>query len=383
MCALDINENYRVYYEGNYWNNLECTARMINRRISGDEDVVWWRHFAECSERVFERALILNCGNGWVEREMVESGFVKQAVGIDYSAELLKEARSAAASLPIRYEQANINTDALPNDDFDLVVNHAAGHHITMLNRVFREISVLLPVDGWFISFDYVGPHRNQWSIDAWDAAWKINKRLPENVRQSLVYPNIPLMLATDPTEAVHSELILHMTDRYFRIEELVPLGGAIAYPLLTHNSQIFGLHDLNERERWGQYLLDRDEEYLSEHPESSLFAYFTAQPDKHVLSDQMRLDEWQSEEDVREARAAENGGEYFEHSALQDVYEELACLELTNSQLSSQLEAIRNSYLYSRVTRLLDMKVINRALQSGWGRRLMHALKKGDSPPE
>jgi SAM-dependent methyltransferase len=376
MRALDINENYGVYYEGKYWNDLECTRRVINRRISGDEDVVWWRHFAERSERVFECALILNCGNGWVEREMVEYGFVKQAVGIDYSAELLKEARSAAASLPIRYEQVNINTDALPGDDFDLVVNHAAGHHITMLNRVFREVSILLPEDGWFISFDYVGPHRNQWSIDAWDAAWRLNRRLPENVRQSLVYPNIAFMLATDPTEAVHSELILQITDRYFRIEELVPLGGAIAYPLLTRNSRIFGLRDLDERERWGQYLLDRDDAYLSDHPESSLFAYFTAQPDKHVLSDQKRLERWQREEDVREARAAANGGEYFEHSALQDVYEELACLERTNSQLRSQLEAIRNSYLYSRVTRLLDMKVINRVLQSGWGRRFMRALK-------
>ncbi len=31
------------------------------------------------------------------------------------------------------------------------------------LDRVFRQICRVLPEDGWFVSFDYVGPHRNQY----------------------------------------------------------------------------------------------------------------------------------------------------------------------------------------------------------------------------
>ena len=51
----------------------------------------------------------------------------------------------------------------------------------------------------------------------------------------------------------------------------------AIAYPLLTHNRRLFALDSSVEREVWGQYVLDRDTEYLTANPESTLFAYFTA----------------------------------------------------------------------------------------------------------
>ena len=131
-----------------------------------------------------------------------------------------------------------------PTSEFDLVVNHAAAHHIAAIDRVFREVCRILPADGWFVSFDYVGPHRNQYRTDAWDAAWKINRQLPESLRQDMAYPPIPVMLQVDPTEAIHSELILQTFHRYFIEREFTPLGGALAYPLLTHNHAMFGAPD-------------------------------------------------------------------------------------------------------------------------------------------
>jgi SAM-dependent methyltransferase len=376
MSALDVNDNSAVYYGGNYWNNLECTIRMINSRISGDATVNWWQHFAVRSGRTFERALILNCGNGWVEREMVEAGFVKEAVGIDYSPELLAAARSAAGSMPIRYEQVNINRDQLPRDDFDLVVNHAAAHHITMINRVFQDLCRVLPEDGWFISFDYVGPHRNQYATDAWDQAWQLNQQLPESVRQNLVYPDLPTMLIDDPTEAVHSELILPTLRRYFRVEELTPVGGAIAYPLLTFNERLFSLPNPEERERWAQFVLDRDWEYLSGHPEATLFAYFTAQPDKSVLADHSQLDKWQLDEDEREAKALSNAGRYGGRTLMQHLYEERAQLQQINSDLQAQLDAIQRSYLYSHLVRTLEHPAVDRLLKTKVARRVIQRAK-------
>ena len=376
MCALDVNDNSAVYYEGNYWNNLECTIRMINSRISGDPTVNWWEHFAARIGRPFERALILNCGNGWVEREMIEAGFVKEAVGIDYSVELLEGARAAAGSMPIQYEQVNINKDPLPAGDFDLVVNHAAAHHITMLNRVFRDLCSVLPEDGWFISFDYVGPHRNQYTLDAWNTAWRLNERLPENVRQNVVYPDLATMLIDDPTEAVHSELILETLHRYFRVDEFVPLGGAIAYPLLTFNNGLFSLPNPEERELWGQFVLDRDLEYLETHPESTLFAYFTAQPNKAALAERASLDQWQSDEDEREAEAASSGGRYGERTLLQDVYGQISQLRQINSDLQAELESIRSSYLYSHLTRALASPAVARVLRSKLAQQVIQRAK-------
>lgn len=377
MSALDVNDNSAVYYEGNYWNNLDCTIRMINRRISGDDAVNWWQHFASRVGRTFQRALILNCGNGWVEREMVEAGFVKEAVGIDYSDDLLAQARAAAGSLPIRYEQVNINKDPLPSGGFDLVVNHAAAHHITMVDRVFRDLCSALSEDGWFISFDYVGPHRNQYTTDAWDHAWQVNEQLPENVRQNLVYPDLSTMLFDDPTEAVHSELILETLRRYFRVDELVPIGGAIAYPLLTFNQRLFSLPNLQEREKWGQYVLDRDAEYLLTHPESTLFAYFTAQPEKAALAENARLEKWQAEEAEREARAASNGGKYGERTLMQDVYGQINQLQQANSDLQAQLDAIKSSYLYSHLVRALAHPAVGRMLRTKLARRVVDRAKR------
>ena len=197
---LDVNEHPEVYYEGRYWNNLDCTNRMINHRISGNEAVNWWRHFASRTGKVFERALILNCGNGWVEREMLDGGLIKEAVGIDYSEALLDEATAGAEGRPIRYMRMNINTDAHLRSSSTSLLNHAAAHHVVRLDRVFRELCNVLPEDGWFISFDYVGPHRNQYSLDAWEKAWKLNQDLPEHLRR-LDYPLRDLYVVVDPTK--------------------------------------------------------------------------------------------------------------------------------------------------------------------------------------
>ena len=60
-------------------------------------------------------------------------------------------------------------------------------------------------------------------------------------------YPHLPTMLHDDPTEAIHSELIVETLQRYFHVERFVPLGGAIAYPLLTFNARLL---ELAERAR-------------------------------------------------------------------------------------------------------------------------------------
>ena len=375
----DVNINSDVYYEGSYWNDLDCTNRMMNARVSGDEGINWWRHFAGRTGRVFERALILNCGNGWVEREMFDGGLFKEAVGIDFSHTLLNEARAAADDRPFRYVQMNINEGAFPAGPFDLVVNHAAAHHVTRLDRVFRTICDLLPEDGWFISYDYVGPHRNQYSLSAWDQAWQLNQEIPENLRQKMDYPLRDLCVVVDPTEAVHSELIVETLQRYFRVEDFVPLGGALAYPLLTHNSQLFAT-DVNpqEREQWGQFVLDRDAEYLASNPESSLFAYCAAQPDKKVLSDHAKLTEWERVEDAREQRAAENGLQYYDRSLLSALYWERALLQTANRDLQKELVTIQGSFLYSHLTKVLDAPLIRRLLKS----KFVGSLKKSRVSP-
>jgi len=360
--SFDVNVNHGVYYDTGYWNDLEVVQRMFREKIAGGKPGHWFGDFFERCGRRFHRGLFLNCGNGWVERDMVTAGVVDEAVGIDYSDALLREARRevGASDLPITYHQMNVNSAEFPPQEFDLVVNYAAAHHIAMIDRVFREICRILPEDGWFLSFDYVGPHRNQYVSAAWERAWALNNELPEDLRQSMEYPHVPTMLAVDPTEAIHSELILETLHRYFHVETLVPLGGAVAYPLLTHNDRLFACKDLAAQTDWVEAVLRVDQEFLADHPDSTLFAYITARPNKGALNRPDLLGSWEREELDREARARANGGVYYAYSALQDTNDRLVTERVVSDQLRTQvaelqrqLDEIRGDPIVSRLTAL------------------------------
>ncbi len=88
-------------------------------------------------------------------------GLFLDAVGIDISAGHLEAARVGAseAGLGYRYYSCDTNRAVLPEEGFDVVVNVAAAHHITHVERLFAAICEILPVDGWFVGYDYVGPH--------------------------------------------------------------------------------------------------------------------------------------------------------------------------------------------------------------------------------
>jgi len=369
MAEYSVNLNSSVYYSGHYWNELPQVIELINERISGSKDCSWEGHFAQRAGRVFKCALMLNCGNGWVERSLWKQGLISEAVGIDCSESLLQQARQSAAEdqVPVEYVVMDVNAAEFPDRDFDLVVNVGAAHHVASIDKVFRTLCKVLPEDGWFVSFDYIGPHRNQYSTEAWEAAWALNRSLPEGFRQDLQYPHLPSMLKDDPTEAIHSELVAGTFDRYFVADQFVPLGGAVAYPLLTHNAQLFSAPEGEERDACIDRIVAADRDFLASHPGSALFAYFAGRPRKSVLDDEEQLGRWSREEDRREALARESGGKYYPHTAFQTEYlkrvelqHELAALRDHRSQLESELNAVRNGTAYA---------LAHRASQSRLGR--------------
>jgi hypothetical protein len=180
-------------------------------------------------------------------------------------------------------------------------------------------------------------------------------------------YPNVPIMVQVDPTEAVHSELIVETLHRYFHVERFVPLGGAIAYPILTHNERLFACDDKEEQAALVETVLRADEAFLAEYPDSTLFAYVVATPDKKVLGQTEALAEWDKEEAEREERARANGGVYYPPTALQEAYDRLVTAGVASDQLRAQvadlagqvadlqgqLAAIRSDPLVSRLTAL------------------------------
>ena len=316
------------YYRGRYWNDLDRVVRTLNERATGDPELTWMEHLRD-NYGPFRHALVLNCGNGWVERDLVAKGVVASAVGVDVSDELLDQARreAAAADLPLTYVQLDTNVADFPDEDFDLVVNHAAMHHVAYIDRVTRRICQLLAPDGVFVSWDYVGPHRNQYTAVQWEHAWTANLGLAPELRQEMRYPHMPTMLVGDPTEAVHSELIVPTIQRYFRIEHHARLGGGVAYLLLTHNDAIQG-RSQDDVDDAVQAVMTADAALTDAAPDTTLFAYIVARADPASLADTEVLSTWTAAEDDRERLANTSGGRYYPPTAIGAVAEALVVAE-------------------------------------------------------
>ena len=331
-----VNTNPEMYYSSVYWNNYEYVWRTVHERISGDQDTQWFRHFHQSvGKRRFKKALILCCGNGWVERELFEHGLFEEAVGVDYLEPLLDQARTSAVGLPIRYYQMDINTAVFPESGYDLIVNYAAAHHIAYIDRVFRELARLLPEDGYFVNYDYVGPHRNQYSALQWAAVHDLNTTLPQHLQQKLAYPHLPTMIHLDPTEAIHSELIIPVMQRYFTIEAHKHAGGALAYPIITHNDQ-FSNAPVAEQNEWSTYIMAADTAYLAAFPESSLFDYLAVRPKHTILAETAKLMLWTQEEERRE-QLAKPHGVYYTHVAEEEVKAEDSLAESEQALLAER----------------------------------------------
>ena len=112
----------------------------------------------------------------------------------DYSWDLLCAAARECGSRAIHYVRADANIVSFAPDSFDVVFNVAALHHVQCIDRLYRGLCEALNLSGVFVNFDYVGPHRNQYSRRHWRRITRVNRRLPAAVRKQ------PLRRAHLPT---------------------------------------------------------------------------------------------------------------------------------------------------------------------------------------
>jgi SAM-dependent methyltransferase len=312
MAATTTPPDSSVYYSSVYWNDFPRVLEYICERCTGDSAVWWIDDFQRryCGDAQFARGLFLNCGNGWVERDFIDRGIVRAAIAFDYSSDLLKEAEGGRGDRPITYFQADANQVDFEEGAFDLVVNVGAIHHVQYINRLFRLLCRSMTADGVLVSFDYVGPARNQYLSSHWKLLEDVNRRLPPEVRKDrLRRPHLPTMLHDDPTEAIHSDLTFDTMRRYFDLVERHDVGGGVAYEILTHNEKARRLPD-EEIAPHLDRLLAMDDEYTAAGRVPTLFSYFVARPRKVALDDPV-IWKHQAAEDDRELRARRLRGTY------------------------------------------------------------------------
>lgn len=355
--AIRPSESFDYYTGTIYWNNFEVIRSHFNRSISGNEHVDW-PHYLKARFGEFKRSFFINCGNGWVERDLFKAGVVNEVIGVDFSARTIAEAIEEARkiNMPAKYSVGDCNKLSSTSLTVDLVVNHAAMHHVAYINRLTRHIVGMLNPNGRYVAFDYVGAHRNQYSWEMWSAMIEFNLMLPDRYRANLVYPHMKTMLCHDPTEAIHSELQLDVMHRYFDVEEYVALGGPIAYHLLFENKRLFDERHTSEGSATLERIVEADKQFVTAHPDSNLFAFWIARPKLDAFPDSKTIDQWQLEEDHRETLAAKNGGRYYPANALEMIYDELAelryKLSLTTNQFRRFMNQIKRLFASMRTLR-------------------------------
>ncbi|MBJ7598369.1 MAG: hypothetical protein DLM67_10770 [Candidatus Nephthysia bennettiae] len=301
-----------VYYSSTYWNDLPPVIEHISEMCTGDRSKWWVPGFKEryCEHAPFERGLFLACGNGWVEREFVDWGIVRRATAFDYSTELLAFAERERGNREIDYFQADANTIDFEPESFDLIVNVGALHHVQYLDRLCRILGKALKPDGVFVGYDYVGPSRNQYSRPHWRLIETTNETLPPFLRKDrLTYPHLPTMVATDPTEAIHSDLQPAVLGRYFSTIERHDLGGGLAYEILSHNAKPESVPALELAPALDK-LLELDRTLTASGTIPTLFSYYVLRARKQTPA-AAELDRFRHQENRREALAGRFLGAY------------------------------------------------------------------------
>lgn len=320
-------EGFEYYGNTVYWNSFERVCAIHNTLISGREDVDWTRHLMQ-AYGTFDHAFFVNCGNGWVERDLFRLGAIRRATGSDIMPGLLDQARAEAAAigLPASYALADVNTFEANGARYDLAINVGAMHHVAHLDRMTRILAQMLGSDGIYAAFDYVGAHRNQYPWEMWSKIVDLNAALPERYRVRLDYPHMPTMLHVDPSEAVHSELQVEYLERYFDLEQYTPLGGSLAYTLLYQNQALHADRDQPEGAAIVERIMEADAAYLAERPQDNLFSFWVARP-KFVMPNRAVLRRWENEERLREEAAQRDGGRYYPPTPLERIYNEMSDL--------------------------------------------------------
>jgi SAM-dependent methyltransferase len=265
------------HYIDRYWNELPEVLSYLCRSATGDPKLWWMDYFKQnYATPPLQRALVIACGNGWVERSLYDRRVALHFDAYDPDPSYLEQAEALRGDRPIRYFQADF-TSFSAEHPYDLVVNVAALHHARRLYETVERVACSMTEAGILVNWDYVGPSRNQYSPKHLGIMKAANRSLPTHLRSPHpLRPALRTIISGDPTEAAHSSEIRKAVGLYFDILEWNDLGGGVAYQILWNN--VAGFQDGDPTAKSSlERLLATDDELTRNGVVPSLFAFFVA----------------------------------------------------------------------------------------------------------
>ena len=272
-----------THYSDKYWNDLELVRKYKDKLATGNENTHWISDILNRFKEYlpFGNVLIVGCGNGWLERQLYDLGIGKHFDAFDMSEKYINEAKELKQSRPIDYFLDDVNSmSKIEDNKYDAVFNFAVLHHAMNIEYALKKLASCLKNNGLMFNEEYVGPARNQYSDDHVNIMLEVMSDLPEKFRTKAKFLRPPLAnFRVEPSEAIHSDLILPLIPKYFDIVYQRNLNGGVAYQILHNNIDEFNDTSNSESVKWLEYLLQRDLQFTENGKVPVLFWYGVCTP--------------------------------------------------------------------------------------------------------
>ena len=272
-----------THYSDKYWNDLELVRKYKDNLATGNENTHWISDILNRFKEYlpFGNVLIVGCGNGWLERQLYDLGIGKHFDAFDMSEKYINEAKELKQSRPIDYFLDDVNSmSKIEDNKYDAVFNFAVLHHAMNIEYALKKLASCLKNNGLMFNEEYVGPARNQYSDDHVNIMLEIMSDLPKKFRTKAKFLRPPLAnFRVEPSEAIHSDLILPLIPKYFDIIYQRNLNGGVAYQILHNNIDEFNDTSNSESVKWLEYLLQRDLQFTENGKVPVLFWYGVCTP--------------------------------------------------------------------------------------------------------
>lgn len=273
------------HYSDKYWNDLLQVVKYKNKLSTGNENVNWIEDIENKFKEYipFENVLIVGCGNGWLERQLSDMKIGINFDAFDLSEKYIQEAENLKGDRLINYFIDDINDlQKLESKKYDAIFNFAILHHATEIDNAMKKLSLSLKPDGLIFNEEYIGPARNQYSDKHLEMMLNVMSDLPEQFRSSHSLRPALENFRVEPSEAIHSDLVVSTFKKYFDMVYERNMNGGIAYMLLWNNIEQFENSNDSEAQKWLEYLLEKDYDLTRMEKVPVLFWYGVGQPKKH-----------------------------------------------------------------------------------------------------
>lgn len=243
-CTQERVESDPIDYTQHPFLYQHAIAKRLTGSLEGNPlDLVAQRFFRPAARNM----LALGSGMAFVEQWLVECGYVEHVLAFESSSVAATAAKQRIAQAGLA-AQIELRTDdvmaaGLRPGHFDVVFVQAAIHHFFNIEEMFVLMHSVLKRGGLLVYDEYIGPDHHMYEPDVMALMDEVNACLApgyrwdvlrHETRERVPRATLEWMTEMDPSEGVHSSMILPLTYKYFDIEYRGDFGGAFMRPFFV-----------------------------------------------------------------------------------------------------------------------------------------------------